>query len=163
MNFPHERAKLYKLIRDTKAAGVVFLSGDRHLAELSMMEGDVPPDRLLGSLQQLPAEGATSAPSWQGIEAWFTVDELERGARRRRAGLAAAGAGSVSAAVLGLAALGSFGLGGGTPAAQLGGVPSATPSPVQLPAVAHVHGRLPGWSVQRDPRTAATSAVLVQE
>jgi alkaline phosphatase D len=40
MNFPRERAKLYKLIRDTKASGVVFLSGDRHLAELSMMDGD---------------------------------------------------------------------------------------------------------------------------
>jgi len=39
MNFPRERAKLYKLIRDTKASGVVFLSGDRHLAELSMMDG----------------------------------------------------------------------------------------------------------------------------
>ncbi len=41
MNFPHERARLYKLIRDTKANGVVFLSGDRHLAELSMMDGGV--------------------------------------------------------------------------------------------------------------------------
>lgn len=41
MNFPKERDKLYKLIRDTKADGVVFLSGDRHLAELSMMDGGV--------------------------------------------------------------------------------------------------------------------------
>jgi alkaline phosphatase D len=40
MNMPRERAKLYALIRDTKASGVVFLSGDRHLAELSLMEGD---------------------------------------------------------------------------------------------------------------------------
>jgi alkaline phosphatase D len=39
MNIPKERAKLYGLIRDTKASGVIFLSGDRHLAELSMMEG----------------------------------------------------------------------------------------------------------------------------
>ncbi len=38
MNFPHERARLYKLLRDTGAAGVVILSGDRHLAELSLMD-----------------------------------------------------------------------------------------------------------------------------
>lgn len=33
---PHERERLYKLLRDTKANGVVILSGDRHLAELSV-------------------------------------------------------------------------------------------------------------------------------
>ena len=38
-NLPHERERLYRLIRDTGAEGVVFLSGDRHLAELSMMDG----------------------------------------------------------------------------------------------------------------------------
>jgi alkaline phosphatase D len=37
-NFPHERERLSKLLRDTKAAGVVILSGDRHLAELSQMD-----------------------------------------------------------------------------------------------------------------------------
>jgi alkaline phosphatase D len=41
MNFPHERQKLFKLIRDTAASGVLFISGDRHLAELSMMDGGV--------------------------------------------------------------------------------------------------------------------------
>lgn len=41
MNMPKERERLYKLIRETKASGVVFLSGDRHLAELSQMDGDV--------------------------------------------------------------------------------------------------------------------------
>lgn len=39
MNIPHERERLFKLIRDTKAGGVIVLSGDRHLAELSMMDG----------------------------------------------------------------------------------------------------------------------------
>ena len=38
MNFPLERERLYKLLKDTKAARVVALSGDRHLAELSMMD-----------------------------------------------------------------------------------------------------------------------------
>ena len=36
MNIPAERDRLFKLIRDTKAAGVVILSGDRHLAEISL-------------------------------------------------------------------------------------------------------------------------------
>jgi alkaline phosphatase D len=39
MNFPRERERLFKLIRETEAGGVVFLSGDRHLAELSLMDG----------------------------------------------------------------------------------------------------------------------------
>jgi alkaline phosphatase D len=33
-NFPLERRRLFELIRDTKAEGVVLLSGDRHLAEV---------------------------------------------------------------------------------------------------------------------------------
>jgi alkaline phosphatase D len=40
-NFPHERERLIKLIADTKATGVVLLSGDRHLAELSLL-ADAP-------------------------------------------------------------------------------------------------------------------------
>jgi alkaline phosphatase D len=35
-NLPLERDRLYKLLRDTKAGGVVILSGDRHLGEISM-------------------------------------------------------------------------------------------------------------------------------
>ncbi|MEM7625932.1 MAG: alkaline phosphatase D family protein [Planctomycetota bacterium] len=34
-NMPHERERLYKLIGDTGANGVVFVSGDRHLLEIS--------------------------------------------------------------------------------------------------------------------------------
>jgi alkaline phosphatase D len=34
-NFPKERERLVSLINDTKATGVLILSGDRHLAELS--------------------------------------------------------------------------------------------------------------------------------
>ena len=33
-NFPHERDRLFRLIGDAKANGVVFVSGDRHFAEL---------------------------------------------------------------------------------------------------------------------------------
>ena len=41
MNFPHERERLYNLIRETRAEGVIILSGDRHLAELSMMDAQL--------------------------------------------------------------------------------------------------------------------------
>jgi alkaline phosphatase D len=35
-NFPLEQQRLYKMIRDTKANGIVVLSGDRHRAEISL-------------------------------------------------------------------------------------------------------------------------------
>ena len=41
-NFPRERERLFRLIRDTKASGVVLLSGDRHLAEISRLRADDP-------------------------------------------------------------------------------------------------------------------------
>jgi alkaline phosphatase D len=41
-NFPRERQRLFDLIRATGANGVVLLSGDRHLAEISRMERDLP-------------------------------------------------------------------------------------------------------------------------
>lgn len=41
MNLPRERERLFRLIRETAATGVVFISGDRHLAELSMMDGGI--------------------------------------------------------------------------------------------------------------------------
>jgi alkaline phosphatase D len=39
--FPHERAKMYQLISDKKANGIVFISGDRHLMEISKDEGQL--------------------------------------------------------------------------------------------------------------------------
>ena len=37
-NFPHERSRLFKLLETTRAGGVVFISGDRHLAEISRLD-----------------------------------------------------------------------------------------------------------------------------
>ncbi len=37
-NFPHERDRLFQLIRETRASGVVLVSGDRHLAEISRLD-----------------------------------------------------------------------------------------------------------------------------
>ncbi len=41
-NFPDERERLLRLIRETKAGGVVFLSGDRHEADISRLPADDP-------------------------------------------------------------------------------------------------------------------------
>ena len=38
--FPHERERLTRLVRTTGANGVIFLSGDRHLAEISVLPAD---------------------------------------------------------------------------------------------------------------------------
>ncbi|MFC3122738.1 alkaline phosphatase D family protein [Agaribacter flavus] len=39
--FPQERQKMYSLIEKTKAKGVLFLSGDRHLTEISQDNGQL--------------------------------------------------------------------------------------------------------------------------
>ena len=41
-NFPSERKRLFQLIRETKANGVVLISGDRHLAEMARLPADHP-------------------------------------------------------------------------------------------------------------------------
>lgn len=119
---------------------------------LATMTGDQPSERLLGSLYELDDSVERVRPSWDDLQAWAAVDEIERKGRgRRRAGLALVGAGSVSAAVFGIATFGaaSLGIGGapaGTPATSLTG-PSSTATPttaVIAPAVV-VHGRVPGY------------------
>jgi alkaline phosphatase D len=37
-DFPNERARLFQLIAETKTPGAIFLSGDRHIAELSRLD-----------------------------------------------------------------------------------------------------------------------------
>jgi alkaline phosphatase D len=41
-NFPAERERLLRSVRDTQADGVVFLSGDRHEADMSRLPADDP-------------------------------------------------------------------------------------------------------------------------
>ena len=41
-NFPHERRRLFRTIRESGARGVVLLSGDRHLAEISRLPVEHP-------------------------------------------------------------------------------------------------------------------------
>ncbi len=40
-NLPHERERLFHLVRETGARGVVILSGDRHYAEISQLPANV--------------------------------------------------------------------------------------------------------------------------
>jgi alkaline phosphatase D len=63
-NLPHERERLYKLLRDTKAAGLFIISGDRHLAELSLMDAG------LGyPLYDLTSSGLNQGfPRWRKLE-----------------------------------------------------------------------------------------------
>jgi alkaline phosphatase D len=41
MNFPHERQRLFDLLKKHQSAGAIVISGDRHLAELSMMDAGI--------------------------------------------------------------------------------------------------------------------------
>lgn len=42
VNYPRDQARLFQLIRDTRANGVVFLSGDTHYGELTRLDANVP-------------------------------------------------------------------------------------------------------------------------
>jgi len=117
----------------------------RHLAQIAgAPPSERPSDRLVGSLLDLDPAAV----------AWAETREIERRGRgRRRAGIALVGAGSVSAAVLGLSTLSGapMGIGGAgrTPAASsVGGAtssPASAPVTAVVPPAASVHGRLRGW------------------
>lgn len=63
-DFPAERARLFELIAKTKAPGVIFLSGDRHIAELSRLD-----DGSVGyPLYDLTSSGLTHAYRGAGDE-----------------------------------------------------------------------------------------------
>ena len=134
---------------------------------LSGMVRNEPSARLLDSLYEL---SPSSRPSWQGLEAWIAVDEIERRNRtRRRAGIALVGAGSVSAAVLGIAGLSGAlpGIGAGTagtpassltrPAAPVAA--TSSPTPAEVAPVAVVHGTLPGWRLAKHPSAGTDTRV----
>jgi anti-sigma factor RsiW len=119
----------------------------RQLAEISGgPRADEPSDRFLGSLLELDPAAV----------AWAETKEIEDSGRaRRRAGIVLVGAGSVSAAVLGLSTLSGTPMGvggsGSTPATSIGGsVPTSTPTRVVVTPAGAVHGRLPGWRVGVD-------------
>lgn len=64
-NFPHERRRLFETIRESGAKGVIFLSGDRHKGELSMMDGGVG----------YPLYDVTSSGLNKGFATWFHFEK----------------------------------------------------------------------------------------
>jgi alkaline phosphatase D len=42
VNYPRDQARLFQVIRETRANGVVFLSGDTHYGELTRLDANVP-------------------------------------------------------------------------------------------------------------------------
>jgi hypothetical protein len=116
----------------------------RQLAEIAEAPRvDQPSDQLIGSLLHLDPAAV----------AWADTQDIEdRGRNRRRAGIVLVGAGSVSAAVLGLSTLGGapLGIGGGagTPTTSIGGSTStSTPTEAVIAPSGAVHGRLRGWTL----------------
>lgn len=131
----------------------------RQLAEMAGTSAATPPPDLVGSLYELDAETR---------EAWAAVEHLEDRARtRRRAGLAAVGVGSVSAAVLGLSTLSGapLGIGGGPagpPASSLTR-PTPTAGPVSTPSGSPSSsvGTFHGW-VFRNPDDHSSVTIPVR-
>lgn len=60
MNMPAERTKLFDVIRSTNAKGVFFISGDRHFAELSMIDAAVG-----YPIYDLTSSGLTKGSRWR--------------------------------------------------------------------------------------------------
>jgi hypothetical protein len=122
----------------------------RQLAEMAGATPSTPPTDLLGSLYDLEPAGAVPVGgSGDARQAWAAVERLESRSRpRRRAGLAAVGVGSVSAAVLGLSTLGGAPLGiGGAPAkAPASSLSRATPAATPTPSTSvPTQGPFSGW------------------
>lgn len=64
-NFPNERARLYQLIQDSHANGLIILSGDRHLGDISLDNS-----ALSYPLFDITASGLNQAElDWRPIEA----------------------------------------------------------------------------------------------
>lgn len=68
-NLPHEKQRMLGLLRETKAAGVLFLSGDRHWCELSRMEGPGYPllDLTASSLTERHPRGTPSENRYRAL------------------------------------------------------------------------------------------------
>ncbi len=74
-NFPRERERLFRLIRDTAANGVVLVSGDRHLAEISRL----PAEHAGYPLIELTTSGMNSAIGLDEPNPYRTTPDNFRG------------------------------------------------------------------------------------
>lgn len=62
-NFPNERERLFQLIKATNANGVVIISGDRHMAEISQL----PTEEIGYPLYEITASGLNSAMGFKAL------------------------------------------------------------------------------------------------
>lgn len=76
--YPRERTRLLRLLADTRANGVVFVSGDRHHAELARLDSprdglqpDYPLWELTSSALNQPKAWQFEANRWRVGDAWF--------------------------------------------------------------------------------------------
>lgn len=97
-------------------------------------------------LRALSGDGPPTAPAdllghLYAVEAWATVDRMEQTSRRRRAVVAAVGAGSVGVAVLGIVGVTSAPAGRG----ELPGTPA--PATLRSELISGVVGSTAGWAV----------------
>lgn len=124
-----------------------------------MAPDEAPPAQLLGALYGLGSTAPRQAADAGGAAAWAAVHEIERRGRgRRRTGLAVAGAGSVSLAVIGLASLTGSTLGiGGAPAGPTATTRTPSPTTAVVAPLSRVHGRLPSGSPGRAPGASASA------
>ncbi|NIP97178.1 MAG: alkaline phosphatase family protein, partial [Akkermansiaceae bacterium] len=60
-NFPAERTRFFRLIRETRANGVILLSGDRHFGEVSRLPADAPTHGVGYPLHEFTSSGLTHA------------------------------------------------------------------------------------------------------
>lgn len=77
-NMPHERQRLYNLIASTGARGVFFLSGDRHLFEISRDPGDVDGRRAPYPIWDFTSSGMTQAAQPVDFPNSFRVGPVSR-------------------------------------------------------------------------------------
>lgn len=59
--FPNERDRFFQLVRDTRANGVILVSGDRHLSEVNRVPAHAIPDGVGYPLHEVTSSGLTQA------------------------------------------------------------------------------------------------------
>jgi alkaline phosphatase D len=71
-NFPHERERLFRLIRETQANGIILISGDRHFADISRLD-----ERVVGyPLYEITSSGMNSAANgWTEANPYRVISE----------------------------------------------------------------------------------------
>lgn len=80
-NLPHERKRMLELIEDTKANGVLFISGDRHWSELSAITDDVSYpiyDLTSSSLNQPHPRGTPTDNTYRFLDTTYHLENFGR-------------------------------------------------------------------------------------